>query len=176
MQKLFDVMGRHAMLGVWLLAGVAAGNVLLQVAMHRSTALTAWKGGGFGMYTEPHPDQRSIVLEIDNGAGQIVLWPETEAMRDWRLSLSPAGAQAVSSIQAQAGRLRFYPRKSNATALLDRAARFRWDAGLLGTVTPDAEKATLGRDRLALRVLDQHLSLDGTVRHVTAYCEGCDAQ
>lgn len=164
---------QRGMLAVTVIAGLAAINVLVQTYMHKTTALTAWKGGGFGMYTEPHPDQRTVLLEIGGGAAQLVLWPEGGNVSDWAGSLQPQGRKAVLSLQDQAARFRYYPRDRLAAALIDRAARFRWDNSLLNGLTPEQGK-TFDASRLTLRVTDQRHQPFGTVMRDSAYCYGAE--
>lgn len=43
---------------------------------------SAWKGGGFGMYTDPHPQNRKVWLVLEAGGAEhaVALWPVTEAL------------------------------------------------------------------------------------------------
>ena len=63
--KLFDWTGRNARMLIVGLAVVVAANVLFQAYTHKTTPLLAWKGGGFGMYTEPHAEDRSVWLRFN---------------------------------------------------------------------------------------------------------------
>ncbi len=38
--------------------------------------LTRWKGGGFGMYSDPHPDLREVWLELERASGPFRYRPQ----------------------------------------------------------------------------------------------------
>ena len=59
--------GKNAKVLATLLVVLVVVNVGLQFYTHKTTALTPWKGGGFGMYTEPHADNRTVWLEMRSG-------------------------------------------------------------------------------------------------------------
>lgn len=52
----------HALWGAVVLVAAA------QLALVHGGGLTRWKGGGFGMYTEAHPNERQVVLRGLGGA------------------------------------------------------------------------------------------------------------
>lgn len=136
--KMLNWVGVRAKAAVTLLALVVAANVILQMYTHKTTALTAWKGGGFGMYTEPHGEDRSVWLQVAgvDGIASIRLWPPTDAFQDWRDSAGVSGRTFLDGFQRRAARMRFFPRESGAQDLISRAARMRWPENQLGTVTP----------------------------------------
>lgn len=53
---------------LYLLPVVVAG---LQIYFSQFSTLSPWKGGGFGMYTAQHPDDRGIFLEYQNDTAVI---------------------------------------------------------------------------------------------------------
>ncbi|GMG85267.1 hypothetical protein LNKW23_44850 [Paralimibaculum aggregatum] len=80
--------------------------------------LTPWKGGGYGMYTEPHPNYRSVWALGAGGEGAAAV----------RLFPRPAGDLAALAggviprdrqiaILRQAAYLRFFPRAAEAARL-----------------------------------------------------------
>ncbi len=42
-------------------------NVLVQMIMVSTTPLSRWQGGGFGMYTDPHPYSRTVSIRSLSG-------------------------------------------------------------------------------------------------------------
>ena len=76
--------GRDRALVLVGLIVVVAG---IQTYLSHTTLLSPWKGGGFGMYSAPHPTQmRSIFLEVD-GHDPIRLVPRDaeRASHEWEL-------------------------------------------------------------------------------------------
>ena len=55
-----DRPGARAAWGPWVLPAVALVVALAQLNATRSTTLTRWRGGGFGMYSELHPSRRQL--------------------------------------------------------------------------------------------------------------------
>lgn len=45
------------------------GVALFQVWFSNTSNLSRWKGGGFGMYTGMHPNNRSVWVKIEDGNG-----------------------------------------------------------------------------------------------------------
>mgnify|MGYP000395070035 CR=1 FL=1 len=135
---LIQKLGARAQLAVSVLALVVGANVLLQMYMHKTTPLTAWKGGGFGMYTEPHGEDRSVWIEVEgqNGVGAIRLWPPTTEFSQWVSTAGPSGQAYINALQRSAERLRFFPKSQQSKELIARAARVRWPNSLIGDVIP----------------------------------------
>lgn len=136
--KLINLIGRQANLAVSLLAVLVAANVLVQLYTHKTTALTAWKGGGFGMYTEPHAEDRSVWIQLvgADSTANIRLWPASKEFLNWRELAGVAGRAFLDDFQQKAERMRFYPRNSGADALVNRASRVRWPENLVGETVP----------------------------------------
>ena len=153
--RLVDLIGARAGALVIALALLAAGNVALQMFTHKSTALTAWKGGGFGMYTEPHPDSRSVWLTFSTGVetSSLRLWPEAENMTDWRGEVSLKGRKSLGKVTAMAERLRFYPSKEAAHELLALVLRIRWKQELTGGLSPKEGK-TFSSEDISLEIFE----------------------
>lgn len=53
----------------YLVPIVLVGVALVQLGFVESRGLTRWKGGGFGMYSDPHPILREVWLEIERPSG-----------------------------------------------------------------------------------------------------------
>lgn len=51
----------------WFLILLPLSVVAFQMYFSQCSTLNRWKGGGFGMYSAPHPDHRAIWIEIKNG-------------------------------------------------------------------------------------------------------------
>lgn len=141
--KLYDWSGRNARLVITVLAVLVAGNVVLQAYTHKTTPLLAWKGGGFGMYTEPHAEDRSVWLTFQGaeGTASVRVWPETADYTAWRDKGGLRGAAFLNTITDQAERFRYYPRSGQAESLIGLAARLRWPENMVGDVKPTAGKA-----------------------------------
>lgn len=136
--KFFDWTGQNAHLVIAALAMVVAANVLFQAYTHKTTPLLAWKGGGFGMYTEPHAEDRSVWLTFKgaDGTASVRVWPETPNYIAWRDKGGLRGTAFLNTITYQAERLRYYPRAGQADALIVLAARLRWPESMIGGVKP----------------------------------------
>ena len=141
-------MGARAFGLITALALVVAGNVLLQLFMHKTTPLTAWKGGGFGMYTEPHAEARGVWLFLKgtNGTAQVQLWPESADLKRWREGVSPKAASFLGGLVRDAERMRYYPTQANAQRLAKQASRVRWPETVIGPVTPANGKSFKGAE------------------------------
>ena len=74
---------------IWLLVAAVA---LVQMGVVRLVGATRWKLGGFGMYSEAHPNQRMLVVR-DPGGGVLGAPPEAcEAAKDHFLRWPSEGA------------------------------------------------------------------------------------
>lgn len=139
LDKLIDWIGKQAFALVTILALVVAGNVLWQIYLHKTSPLLAWKGGGFGMYTEPHAEDRGVWLRLkgaDNAEALVQLWPETAEYASWRDMAGVRGGAYLDGLTRSAERLLFYPRDSVSDPFITRLARVRWPDTLIEGVTP----------------------------------------
>ncbi len=136
--RFINLIGRHAKLLATALVVLIVVNVCFQFYTHKTTALTPWKGGGFGMYTEPHADGRTVWLEMQglNGVVQMRVYPENEIIRTWIDGVSLGGGKALNVISNQAAGLRHSPDHKKANALAHSAARIGWLDQLTGGVKP----------------------------------------
>jgi hypothetical protein len=133
-----NLIGKHAKLLAVVLVVLVVANVCFQFYTHKTTALTPWKGGGFGMYTEPHADGRTVWLEMQ-GASSVVqmrVYPENEIIRAWIDGVSLGGGKALSTISNQAAGLRHFPNEKKANELVQSAARIGWLDQITGGVKP----------------------------------------
>ena len=171
MRRLVEFIGLRAPALIWALAVLAAANVLIQLYTHKTTALTAWKGGGFGMYTEPHVDSRSVWLTFTIGgqSAHLRLWPESEAMSVWRADISVQNSAALGRITDAAEQLRYYPDHGAAADLLTTATRVRWRDTLTGGVRP-ARGKTFARQAMSLQVFENAYDIHAqTLSNVLVY-------
>lgn len=136
--KLFDWVGRNAKLLVTLLAISVAANVLSQAYTHKTTPLLAWKGGGFGMYTEPHVEDRSLWVTFagTQGAASVRLWPQSAEFAAWQAKGGLRGTAFLRNMTRASERVLYYPRAKNSNDLISLAARVRWPEDLVGDVMP----------------------------------------
>lgn len=137
--------GKNAKVLATLLVVLVVVNVSLQFYTHKTTALTPWKGGGFGMYTEPHADSRTVWLEMRSGdqLAQMRLYPENKIIADWQDGISLKGGQFLEGITNKAAELRFYPRTKEAEEIINLASRTAWLDDLTGGVQPEVGNAFL---------------------------------
>ena len=92
------------MRAIWLLVAAVA---LVQVGIVRLVGATRWKLGGFGMYSEAHPNQRMVVVR---GRAGVVLAPppvacQGHAERLRRLPSEGAARALLSCLPAEAERV-----------------------------------------------------------------------
>lgn len=119
-------------LAILLSAGAVAG---LQAVLASTTALSRWKGGGFGMYTDPHPYQSRVVWLVPRNDGAALhealrLYPPAPALvelLDRTGSTSPA--EIARELALEADRFRTFPRDRGAHLLLDRIDQLSTSAG-----------------------------------------------
>ena len=138
-----------------MLIVLIVGNVFFQFYIHKTTALTAWKGGGFGMYTMPHVDGRTVWLELqgDSGTVEIRIYPENRQLREWINGVSLRGGAALQTISTQAESLRYFPDIQRANALIGSVARIRWLNSFTNGITP-IDGQTFRSEDIRLRVYD----------------------
>lgn len=174
--KAMDWIGARAGACVLALAGVAAANVLIQLWMHRTTPLTAWKGGGFGMYTEPHADARSVWAAFagEGGTAYLRLWPEDPRLAGWRKSVSTRSADFLSRQVWLAERFRYNPRDGQARTMTENLARVRFPGTVVEGVQP-ANGKTFASDAITLHVLENAYDIPGAqVARVPVYSFGAE--
>ena len=154
--RFVNLIGRNAKLLATMLICLIIANVIFQFFTHKTTALTAWKGGGFGMYTAPHPDGRTVWLELQGlgGSVEIRVYPENEELRSWINGVSLQGGAALRTITTQAKSLRHYPDEKKATALIDSVARIKWLDSFTKGVTPK-ESQTFKPEDIHIRVYEK---------------------
>lgn len=69
------------------LVGLLVAIAAVQTYLSQTTILSPWKGGGFGMYSAPHPTQlRAIFVEVEGHPPVRITPRETErASHEWEL-------------------------------------------------------------------------------------------
>lgn len=120
-----------------------AGVAVHQMWVSSQGALTAWKGGGFGMYTAPHIHDRQVWLLLPTGHA-IRLHPPTPTTLDWIASLDPGSARFLRQLLGDAEHMRSLPNDTAAASVLRRASRVAWPESLdpgLGIAWPAANQA-----------------------------------
>ncbi len=158
--------GKNAKLLAVLLVILVTANVGFQFYTHKTTALTPWKGGGFGMYTEPHADSRTVWLEMRSGGelAQMRLYPENQVIANWQGGISLKGGQFLQGITDKAAKLRFYPTKKDADEIITLASRTAWLDDLTGGVQPKIGNAFLPND---MRIVIYENAQDMYAKNVT---------
>ena len=80
---------------------------LLQITLSLSGGLTRWKGGGFGMYTEPHPSKRRVWLTLttDDGIHPVMLFPIAKPLLAVDRQEHKADLKRIGEANRLAGRL-----------------------------------------------------------------------
>jgi hypothetical protein len=136
--RFINLIGINAKLLATALVVLIIANVCFQFYTHKTTTLTPWKGGGFGMYTEPHADGRTVWLEMQGASGvvQMRVYPENEIIRAWIDGVSLGGGKALSAISNQAAGLRHFPDDKKANALVQSAAHIGWLDQITGGIKP----------------------------------------
>ena len=166
--RFINLIGRNAKSLATVLICLIITNVFFQFFTHKTTALTAWKGGGFGMYTAPHPDGRAVWLELQGQDGfvEIRVYPENEDLRNWINGVSLQGGAALRTITTQASLLRYFPDEKNAISLIDSVARIRWLSSLTKGISPK-EGQTFKPEDIHVRVYDKVQDMQsGTIKRV----------
>jgi hypothetical protein len=111
--------------------------LVLVVAAHqfltsRDGVLSAWKGGGFGMYTSPHGiDARVTFLIVDGHP--LRLAPADPVFAAWAESGDRRSAEYLARLVNLAERMRTYPKAGQADQLMALAVRVVWEGDLFGT-------------------------------------------
>ena len=110
---------------VLVLAIVA--NTGTQLVLTKTVGLSPWKGGGFGMYTDPHPTRRIIwlVMEADDGVARVEFWPATAQMKAAYSALD-GETEALQTAYDLVGNFAVTPNAPGLQALADRAAELPW--------------------------------------------------
>ena len=133
-ERVRRVIDRHDVLLSWLLVIAVLAVAAHQYLTSASGVLTAWKGGGFGMYTTPHgTTARATFLVVDGNP--LRLAPADPAFAAWAESVDPASATYLDGLVDQAEAMRAFPRDAAADRLMRAAARVVWDKDLFGTWT-----------------------------------------
>ncbi|MCU0826758.1 MAG: hypothetical protein MUE52_04985 [Tabrizicola sp.] len=105
-----------------------------QFVTSQGNVLSPWKGGGFGMYTQPHGiEERAAFLVIDGNP--LRLAPADPEFLAWVERGDPASAAYVKRMMAEADRMRSFPRAAQAERLMAAGSRLVWDKALFGTWT-----------------------------------------
>lgn len=138
MERIRTQIARHADLLAWALVAIVIGNVVFQFYTHKTTTLTSWKGGGFGMYTDPHSNSRSIWLQVEGqeGMSQFIVYPRSKLHSDWIEASDRRGRAGLRRVSTIAAKMRYYPRRENAEDLIKAASRIAWTPGFVGDLTP----------------------------------------
>ncbi len=183
--KFSDRLGRFfppVRLLVYALAIVVGAVTLGQVVNSNQTTLTSWKGGGFGMYTDPHPNNRIVwlVVESPDAVRQIRLMPNSERLFDERTRLDPAIEPDFREVQLLANDMRTYPRDELAEKLSRYLAALPWRVTKTGELSlVDGEPVAVERYRIEVFEVRNHIG-SGSVRARNifnfAFPPGADAQ
>ena len=143
MERVRHWVGRRADLGGVVLALLVLAATLHQIYASKTGTLTPWKGGGFGMYTAPHINDRQVWLSLPGGSA-IRLHPATPTTHDWIASLDPGSARFLRGLLEDAEHLRSFPTDAGAISVLRRASRVAWPDSLdpaRGLAWPAANQA-----------------------------------
>lgn len=130
MERVRHFVGRHVIGGSRALLLIMLGTAAHQFYTSWDGMLSPWKGGGFGMYTAPHPENaRATYLIVDGHALRMA--PPDPKLVAWIASVDPGSAQYLERLVEQARTMRSYPRAAAADRLMAGAARVIWDKVLL---------------------------------------------
>lgn len=152
-----------AQLGAGLI-GLVIANAAVQAWASRSDTLLAWKGGGFGMYTEPHDRHRSVWLQRavpEDGAMR--LWPPSDVLKGFLIVSDGETRARAQAVVDDAGALRFYPRSAPADRLLRRAAGVDWPDPLFGPAGTEGDRIVVLQ--LRHRLAEGRIDLEEVFSH-----------
>lgn len=123
-------------LAVRVLMAVVTAIAVAQFASSLLTEQSRWKGGGFGMYTEPHPIKRKIwlVLETDAGTRPVPVWP---APRWVQRQISGPQGEHVARLLDEAYLFATSASETRKADLLDAARAIDW--AMSGEDRPSAD-------------------------------------
>lgn len=113
----------------------------VQMYLTSTTDLTRWRGGGFGMYSDPHPNQGRNVWLTGSREGQDVavrLFPRDPR---WDSSSAPP-QQAIASLERAAMEFRDFPSLPRLEPMGARIAEFLDEHGhlpLVASLVPDRD-------------------------------------
>jgi hypothetical protein len=127
---------------LWMLYGVpllVAGNQMLRSNL---SDLTRWKGGGFGMYTEMYPENRSIWLVTESADSSLVvkIYPITLSERG---KLDPYMREVYRQLRPEVRNLLHYP------------SGFNYNSKRMNTTRDllwDRHKKLIGENPLVMRI------------------------
>ena len=117
----FDEMGGiFPSIYIMLLFLVILGVAVVQFYRSKTSTLTAWKGAGFGMYTAPNYDYRSVWLEIRSKtrSQSVRLYPLDERWREITQEQQDEFG-ITGSIYRMARNYRTFPSASSAEKLIE---------------------------------------------------------
>lgn len=108
------------LLGTLLIVAVV-GIASLQLYLHKTTVLTPWKGGGFGMYTTSHANFRTVWVKIkyEHADYYLRLWPQDERFPRFAGTAKKQSKESLEALIQHAFTFRFFPREAPAEKLLD---------------------------------------------------------
>ena len=144
----------------YLVMAVVAIATSAQFVNSNTSPLSSWKGGGFGMYTDPHPSNRTVwlVLESAEGAHGFRLMPPAEGIAAQRERLDAEARQALDSAILLANDMLTYPRDELTREIAARLPRLSWRLTADGMVSL-AEGAPLAVDAYRLQVFELRTSI-----------------
>lgn len=132
LERFRQFIARHSVAALRGLLILICGVALHQFVTSQNRVLSAWKGGGFGMYTTPHGfDARATFLIVDGHS--LRLAPLDPAFKAWMDSVDPSSAAYLKRMADMADSMRSYPRKADADRLMKAASRVLWDKELFDT-------------------------------------------
>jgi len=151
----------------YALPAVAVLVALLQLFLVSTSDLSRWKGGGFGMYADPHPNSaRQAWLEAESPDGTVALrlYPRDDRLA-WR-AIGSSARRVVRDLERIAREGRNFPSRIDPAGVSGRLRYLRrtdvegrlGDLLRSGTVHLKFVEVAIGADRssIAPRVLYDH--------------------
>ena len=159
--RLRSWIGQNAGWAMRLLAIVVVANVCFQFYVSRTTALTPWKGGGFGMYTDPHADTRTVWMRLsdEEGSHLVRLYPVSDALAEMIARAPLKSHRVLSGLTRDAAAMRYYPTRAKAEALVPAIARFRWPESIVPKSVSPGENGAFARENIAIEVHELRLDI-----------------
>ena len=130
---------------------------VIQLYLSNASDLSTWKGGGFGMYTDPHPRVSRFVWMEGVGRDSVVairLYPLDERLKS--RFVRPTGIKnAIEKLRFVTRESRYFPAKANLNSIRASWSEFIEEYGEDPTIA-----ALFPRSGLRLKVVEVSLSPD----------------
>ncbi len=122
--------GKNKNLLTYCLVFSALLIAFMQIYTHKNSALSPWKGGGFGMYTAPHYKYHHVWINIQSDEPVTFrIWPDLVFSNAYQTEYLSNILQSPfhDNFRRHLDRFRHYPEDSEAKKLLALLREMQWD-------------------------------------------------